>query len=215
MNINEFIDHTNLSMDASIKDIEKLCKEAKENHFTSVCISPYYVPFAKKLLEDSTVEICTVVGFPLGQNTKEVKVYEAIEAINEGATEIDLVINIGSLKDKDYEYIKDEIIEVRDSLNGRLLKVIVETALLTKEELIKVTEICNETFVHFIKTGTGFNNDDNLVESVKTIMKYKNEVIDVKASGGISTKEQIEELINLGVTRIGTSKILKIIKEEE
>ena len=212
MNINELIDHTNLKMDATIKDIEKLCKEAKENHFTSVCINPYYVPFAKKILEGSTVEICTVIDYPLGQNSKEVKVYETIEAINEGADEIDLVINIGALKDGDYEYIKDEIIEVRDSINGKTLKVIVETGLLTKEELIKITEICNETFVHFIKTGTGFNNDDNLIENVKTIIEYKNEVLEVKASGGISTKKQIEELTDLGVTRIGTSKTIEIME---
>lgn len=212
MNINSFIDHTNLQMDATIKDIEKLCNEAKKYHFTSVCVSPYYVPFAKKALEGSIVEVTTVVGFPLGMNTKEVKVYEAIEAINEGADEIDMVINVGALKDKDYDYVKEEIEEVRDAIDGKVLKVIIETSLLTEEEIIKMTEICNETYVNFIKTSTGFGKRGVSEKDVEIINKHKNDILEVKASGGIKTLEEVNKYLEMGVTRIGTSHAVEIIE---
>ncbi len=212
MNINSFIDHTNLQMDATIKDIEKLCNEAKKYHFTSVCVSPYYVPFAKKALEGSIVEVTTVVGFPLGMNTKEVKVYEAIEAINEGADEIDMVINVGALKDKDYDYVKEEIEEVRDAIDGKVLKVIIETSLLTEEEIIKMTEICNETYVNFIKTSTGFGKRGVNEKDIEIINKHKNDILEVKASGGIKTLEEVNKYLEMGVTRIGTSHAVEIIE---
>lgn len=203
--MNHYIDSTNLKMDATMKEIEALCHEAIHYHFETVCVHPYYVPFAKKLLEGSPVQVCTVIGFPLGMNTKQVKVYEAIEAINEGADEIDMVINVGALKDRDYDYIKDEIEEVRDAIDGKTLKVIVETSLLTTDELAKMTEICNETFVNFIKTSTGFGSRGASVADIKTIMEYRSDVLEVKASGGIRTAEQAQTLIDMGVTRIGTS----------
>lgn len=212
MNINSFIDHTNLQMDATIKDIEKLCNEAKKYHFTSVCVSPYYVPFAKKALEGSIVEVTTVVGFPLGMNTKEVKVYEAIEAINEGADEIDMVINVGALKDKDYDYVKEEIEEVRDAIDGKVLKVIIETSLLTEEEIIKMTEICNETYVNFIKTSTGFGKRGVNEKDIEIINKHKNDILEVKASSGIKTLEEVNKYLEMGVTRIGTSHAVEIIE---
>lgn len=212
MNINSFIDYTNLQMDATIKDIEKLCDEAKKYHFTSVCVSPYYVPFAKKALEGSIVEVTTVVGFPLGMNTKEVKVYEAIEAVNEGADEIDMVINVGALKDKDYDYVKEEIEEVRDAIDGKVLKVIIETSLLTEEEIIKMTEICNETYVNFIKTSTGFGKRGVNEKDVEIINKHKNDILEVKASGGIKTLEEVNKYLEMGVTRIGTSHAVEIIE---
>lgn len=212
MNINSFIDYTNLQMDATIKDIEKLCDEAKKYHFTSVCVSPYYVPFAKKALEESIVEVTTVVGFPLGMNTKEVKVYEAIEAVNEGADEIDMVINVGALKDKDYDYVKEEIEEVRDAIDGKVLKVIIETSLLTEEEIIKMTEICNETYVNFIKTSTGFGKREVNEKDVEIINKHKNDILEVKASGGIKTLEEVNKYLEMGVTRIGTSHAVEIIE---
>ena len=212
--MNSYIDSTNLKMDATMEDIEKLCHEAIEHHFTSVCVHPYYVPFAKKLLEDSTVLVDTVIGFPLGMNTKEVKAYEAIEAVNEGADEIDMVINVGALKDKDYDYVKEEIEEVRDSIDGKTLKVIIETSLLTKEEIKKMTQICNETFVHFIKTSTGFGSRGASEEDVKVIMENKNDVLEVKASGGIKTYEEASKFIQMGVSRIGTSHGIDIISEE-
>lgn len=213
--MNNYIDSTNLKMDARMKDIEALCHEAIEYHFETVCVHPYYVPFVKKLLEGSTVHVCTVVGFPLGMNTKEVKVYEAIEAVNEGADEIDMVINVGALKDKDYDYVKEEIEEVRDNIDGKTLKVIIETSLLTTDEIMKMTEICNETFVNFIKTSTGFGSRGASIEDINTIMQYKNEVLEVKASGGIKNNKEAQTFIDMGVTRIGTSHGKDIIKGEE
>lgn len=212
--MNHYLDATNLKMDSTINDIEKLCNEALEYHYATVCVHPYYVPFVKKMLEDSTTEICTVVGFPLGMNTKQVKVYEAIEAVNEGANEIDMVINIGALKDKDYDYIKDEIEEVRDAIDGKVLKVIIETSLLTDEEIIKMTQICNETFVNFIKTSTGFGSRGASKEDIKLIMEHKNDVLEIKASGGISTYEEASEFLELGATRIGTSHAIEIMQDE-
>lgn len=212
--MNSYIDSTNLKMDATMKDIEDLCHEAIKYHFASVCVHPYYVPFAKKLLEGSNVLVDTVVGFPLGMNTKEVKAYEAIEAVNEGADEIDMVINIGALKDKDYDYVKEEIEEIRDAIDGKTLKVIIETSLLTEEEIIKMTQICNETFVHFIKTSTGFGSRGASIEDIETIMKYKNEVLEVKASGGIKTHEDASKFISMGVSRIGSSHGKDIMKGE-
>lgn len=218
MEIGKYIDHTNLKMDAKEEDIAKLCHEAIEYGFETVCVHPYYVALAKDLLKDTNVGVCTVVGFPLGMNTPKVKAFEAIDAIENGADEIDMVINVGALKDKDYNYVKDEIEEIRDSIDGKTLKVIIETSLLTEEEIIKMTEICNETFVNFIKTNTGFANCGVTPEDVELINKHKNELLEIKASGGIKTFKQMNELIEKGATRIGTSHSVEIVthmKEED
>ncbi len=218
MEIGKYIDHTNLKMDAKEEDIAKLCHEAIEYGFETVCVHPYYVALAKDLLKDTNVGVCTVVGFPLGMNTPKVKAFEAIDAIENGADEIDMVINVGALKDKDYNYVKDEIEEIRDSIDGKTLKVIIETSLLTEEEIIKMTEICNETFVNFIKTNTGFANRGVTPEDVELINKHKNELLEIKASGGIKTFKQMNELIEKGATRIGTSHSVEIVthmKEED
>ena len=167
MELNKYIDHTNLKADATIRDIEKLCDEAVKYKFASVCVSPYYVPLAHELLEDSNVNVCTVIGFPLGQNTTSTKAYEAIEAINNGADEIDMVINIAALKNEDYDYVKEEIEEIRDSIDGKVLKVIIETCYLTQKEITKMTEICNKTFVNFIKTSTGFGSRGVSLDDLK------------------------------------------------
>lgn len=215
--MNSYIDHTNLKMDASIRDIEKLCDEAIKYQFASVCVHPYYVSLASELLKDTNVEVCTVIGFPLGMNTTATKVYEAIGAVENGATEIDMVINIGALKDKDYEYIKDEIEEIRDSIDGKVLKVIIETCYLTKEEIVKMTEICNETFVNFIKTSTGFGTNGAKAEDVELISKHKSSVLEIKASGGIKNYDTALEMIEAGATRLGTSsgvKIMECVKDE-
>lgn len=212
MELNSYIDHTNLNNCATLKDIEKLCNEAMQYHFASVCVHPYYVPLASKLLKGSNVAVCTVIGFPQGMNTKEVKVFEAINAVENGADEIDMVINIAALKNKDYDYVKEEIEEIRDSIDGKVLKVIIETCLLDKEEIIKMTEICNETFVNFIKTSTGFSKYGARVEDVELINKHKNEVLEIKASGGIRTLEDAEAMINAGATRIGASKGVEIMQ---
>lgn len=214
MELNSYIDHTNLKSTATIKDIEKLCDEAKEYHFASVCVHPYYVTLAAELLKDSSVEICTVIGFPLGMNTTEVKVYEAINAIENGATEIDMVINVAALKNKDYEYVKEEIEEIRDSIDGRILKVIIETCYLDDKEIIKMTEICNDTFVNFIKTSTGFGTAGAKLEDIKLINDNRNEVLEIKASGGIKTIIDAEDFITAGATRLGTSNGVELMKVE-
>ncbi len=215
MEIGKYIDHTNLKMDAKEEDITKLCKEAIDYEFETVCVNPYYVPLAATLLKNTNIGVCCTVGFPLGMTTPKVKTYEAIEAIENGADEIDMVINVGALKDQDYKYVKEEIEEVRDNIDGKTLKVIIETSLLTQEEIIKMTEICNETFVNFIKTNTGFAKRGVTLEDVKLINKHKKEPLEIKASGGIETFKQMTDLIEAGATRIGTSKSIQIINNME
>ena len=214
MNLNEFIDYTNLHKCATADDIMKLCEEAKKYHFPTVCVSPYYVKAASEYLADSTTEVCTVIGFPNGYNTLETKQYEAIDAIHNGAKEIDMVININALKNKDYDYVKDEIETIRDSIDGRVLKVIIETCLLTDDEIIKMTEICNETFVNFIKTSTGFDKEGATLHAVELMNKHKGEVLEIKASGGIKDSESAIKFIEAGATRIGTSHGVEIITEK-
>ena len=211
--MNEYIDSTLLKSDATIEDITKLCEDAMKYHFATVCVNPYYVPLAKELLEDSTVEVCTVIGFPLGASSTNVKVYETVEVLEAGADEVDMVINIGALKDKEYEYVKHEIEQIRNVMDGKVLKVIIETSCLTKEEIIEAVKICNDTFVNFIKTSTGYGTRGASIEDIKLINEYKNDVLEVKASGGIKTKKEVEEFLKLGVTRIGTSNAAKIVEE--
>ena len=208
MDINNYIDYTNLKAYATKEDIKKLCGEAVKFHFVSVCVNPCYVELAKELLEGTNVNVCTVIGFPLGANLLAVKEYEAISAVELGADEIDMVINIGALKDKDYDYIKEEIETIRDSIGGKTLKVIIETCYLTEEEIKKMVEICNDTFVNFIKTSTGFGPRGASLEDIKIINKYKNDVLEIKASGGIKTYDDAINFIEAGVTRIGTSSLL-------
>ena len=215
MDLSKYIDHTNLSKVATMDDIIKLCDEAIKYHFASVCVYPYYVKAVSEYLKDTTVNVCTVVGFPNGMNTSNTKVYEAIEAIENGADEIDMVININALKDKNYDFIKQEIEEIRDSINGKVLKVIIEECLLTDDEIIKLTEICNDAYVHFIKTSTGFGKSGATLHTVELINKHKGELLEIKASGGIKNTKQALEFINAGATRIGTSSSVKIINEEE
>ena len=214
MELNKYIDHTNLKNTATLKDIEKLCNEAIKYKFASVCVYPYYVPLVANLLKGTNVEVCTVIGFPSGMSTKETKAYEAIDAVEKGATEIDMVINIAALKNKDYKYIKEEIEEIRDAIDGKVLKVIIETCLLTDKEIIKMTEICNETFVNFIKTSTGFSEYGARVEDVELINDHRNEVLEIKASGGIRDIETAEAMINAGATRLGTSSGVKLMEIE-
>ncbi len=215
MDLSNYIDHTNLRKDAKVDDILKLCDEAVKYHFASVCVYPCFVKAVKEYLKDTTVNVCTVVGFPNGMNTSNTKVYEAIEAVENGADEIDMVINIGALKDGNYDYVKQEIEEVRDAINGKVLKVIIEECLLTDEEIIKMTEICNDAFVHFIKTSTGFDKSGATLHTVELINKHKGDLLEIKASGGIKTEKQALEFIEKGATRIGTSSGVKMMKESE
>lgn len=212
MELNSYIDHTNLKATATVEDITRLCEEAKKYHFASVCVHPYYVRLASELLKNSNVEVGTVIGFPLGANTIEVKSFEAINAIENGATEIDMVINLSALKNKDYDYVKEEIEEIRDAIDGHTLKVIIETCYLEKEEIIKMTEICNETFVNFIKTSTGFGSRGASLEDIKIMKEHKNEVLEIKASGGIRDIETAEAMIQEGATRIGTSSGVSLMQ---
>ena len=144
MNINSYIDHTNLNRSATKDEIEKLCSEAIDYHFASVCVHPYYVSLCSKILKDSDVAVCTVIGFPLGENTTEVKVYEAEDAIKNGASEIDMVINVSALKNKEYYYVEEEIRKIREVCKDIILKVIIEECCLTEEDIVKITHICNE-----------------------------------------------------------------------
>lgn len=203
----KYVDYTCLKPNATMRDIEILCNEALKYHTASVCVNPYYVPLVAELLKDSNVELTAVVGFPLGANTTRVKALEAIEAVEDGATEIDLVININALKNGDYDYIKEEIEEIRDSINGKTLKIIVETCYLTEEELKKMVEICNETFVNFIKTSTGYGTRGVSLEDIDIINKYKEEFLEIKASGGIKDIDLVDALLERGVTRLGMSNI--------
>ena len=214
MDISQYIDSTLLDPKATMKDIETLCNDALTYHFEAVCVHPYYVSLAKELLKDSNVLVSTVIGFPMGMNTTSTKVYEAIEAVNHGADEIELVINMGDVKNKQFEEIKEEIEEIRDSIDGKTLKVIVEVGSLTKEELIKLINICNETFVHYIKTSTGFFQNGT-VEDVKLIKEHKSDTLEIKAAGGIQTEEQLLAYIEAGATRIGTSHAALIMKGEK
>lgn len=214
MELNKYIEHTNLKATAREADIKKLCSEAIEYGFHSVCVNPSFIELASNLLKDTNIEITTVIGFPLGANTIDTKVYETVDAIEKGATEIDMVVNIGAIKDGDFDYVKREIEEVRYSCDGKPLKVIIEACYLTSEEIKKMTQICNETFVDFIKTSTGFGTRGVSLEDVDIINENKNEILEIKASGGINDYHQAIELIEKGVARIGTSHSIEIMNHK-
>ncbi len=201
----------NLDRSATKEDIKKLCEEAKTYHFEAVCVHPFYVAFAKQLLQDTHVGITTVIGFPLGMNTMEVKEYEAIDAINHGADEIDMVINRGCLKNKDYDFIKKEIETIRDAIDGHPLKVMIEECNLEEDEISKLIEICNETFVNFICIATGSEESGETSETIALINKYKGEILEIKVSGEIQTEEQAIKMIEAGATRVETSHGVEMI----
>lgn len=209
----EFVDYTNLKADASYEDIKAICNEAVNLHVQSVCVSPYYVSYAKELLAGSTVNVCTVVGFPLGSNNTRVKEMEAIIAAEDGADEIDMVINIGAVKNGDYDYVKNEIEDIMSAIDGKILKVIIETCYLTDDEIGRLTEICNNTFVNFIKTSTGFGSRGVSLDDIDIINSHKNDVLEIKASGGIRSVDMVEDLIDRGVSRLGISNI-DFLKED-
>lgn len=203
----EYIDYTNLKANATTDDIKKICDDAIKYHFASVCVNPCYVSLAKELLDGTPVNVCTVVGFPLGANTIRTKEMEALIAVEEGADEIDMVINIGAIKNGDYEYVRNEIEDIMAAIDGKILKVIIETCYLTNEEIGKMTEICNDTFVNFIKTSTGYGTRGVNLEDIDIINNHKNDILEIKASGGIRSIDMVESLIQNGVTRIGVSNI--------
>lgn len=215
--IASYLDSTNLKNDSTYKDIVKLCEDAKLYKMAAVCVLPYRVSLAKKLLADSDVRVCTVVGFPLGAEHYTTKVAAARQALQEGAQEIDVVINICAVKDKDYEVVERELkalLELKKEYNFEL-KVIVETALLTEDELIILINIINNTKCDYIKTSTGFSTRGVSLEDIHIINAHKSKDLKIKASGGIRTGEFARQLIGLGVDRIGTSSAVKIIEETE
>lgn len=215
MNINyaKLIDHTKLSPDASKESIIKLCKEAKEYGFFSVCINPFYIKLAKKELEGSDIKTCTVIGFPLGQNTLETKVFETIDAIKKGADEIDMVINIAKLKQKDVDYCINEINIIKKACGNKILKVIVETCLLNEQEKYLASEIVLKSNADFIKTSTGFSTAGATFEDIKIFKKVVGNNKLIKAAGGIKTGLDLIEMVNFGANRIGTSRGVQLINE--
>lgn len=216
MNIPKYIDHTILKPEAQKSDIIQICSEAKQYHFYSVCVNSYYVPLVKRELAGTDVKITAVVGFPLGAMDTKAKAYEAQIAVENGANEIDMVINIGALKDKDYDYVKNDIQSVASLLkNKALLKVIIETCLLTEEEKIKACMLAVEAGADFVKTSTGFASGGATEEDVKLMRKVVGDNIGVKASGGIRNLETALKMIAAGATRIGASASVAIVKGTE
>ncbi|SKC37635.1 deoxyribose-phosphate aldolase [Maledivibacter halophilus] len=213
MKIQNYIDHTLLKPEATEEQVKKICDEAKEYGFASVCVNSYYASLVRKELRGTDVKTCVVVGFPLGASVKEAKAFEAKEAIENGAQEIDMVINIGALKSKKYDYVKEDIKAVVDAANKKaLVKVIIETCLLTQEEKIKACEISKEAGADFVKTSTGFSTGGATVEDIKLMRKTVGQDMGVKASGGVRTIEDAKTMINAGASRIGASSSVAIVK---
>lgn len=209
--LSKYIDHTLLKADAKDDEVLKLCKEAKEYGFFSVCINPSFIELAKKELEESDVKVCTVIGFPLGATTTETKEFETKDAINKGAHEIDMVINISRLKAKDYEYtLKDIKAVVNAAKDKALVKVIIETCLLTDEEKVKACEIAKEAGADFVKTSTGFSTGGATKEDIALMRKTVGEGMGVKASGGVRTYDDAVKMIENGASRIGASSSIAI-----
>ena len=207
----QYIDHTALSADKTPADIIQLCNEAKQYGFYSVCLNSAYIPLAKQQLAGSDVKICTVVGFPLGANLSSVKAFETRASIEAGAREIDMVINVGLAKAGDWDAVKADIQAVLEACQGVLLKVILETCLLSDEEIVKVCEICKALGVDFVKTSTGFNRAGATVEHIR-LMRATVGDLGVKASGGVRDTATALAMIEAGATRIGASAVIAIVE---
>ncbi|MDE7406353.1 MAG: deoxyribose-phosphate aldolase [Clostridiales bacterium] len=216
MNIQDILskcDHTLLAVTATWEDIRALIDDGIKYKTASVCIPPCYVREAKQYAQDK-IAICTVIGFPNGYNSEEVKVFETADAVSNGADEIDMVINIGDLKAGNYQKIQDEIVAVKAACDGKLLKVIIETCLLTEQEKIKMCEIVTAANADYIKTSTGFSKAGATREDVIIFSKHVGKDVKIKAAGGISSIKDAEDFVSLGANRLGTSRIVKIVKEE-
>lgn len=211
MKYNKLIDHTILKPDASIEAIKKICQEAKEYNFMSVCVNPAYISLCKEELKGSDVKVCTVIGFPLGATLPQVKALETREAVMEGADEIDMVINVTMLKAKNDDYVYQEIEKVRRSCVGKVLKVIIETCLLTDEEKVRACLLAKKAGADFVKTSTGFSTGGATVHDVALMRKTVGDDMGVKASGGVRTHEDLLAMVEAGANRIGTSAGPKII----
>ncbi|HEY7697970.1 MAG TPA: deoxyribose-phosphate aldolase [Vicinamibacteria bacterium] len=209
------IDHTLLKPEATEEQIRKLCSEAAEFHFATVCIQPTWVRLATGLLSGTGVSVCTVAGFPLGANTQDVKAYEARRAVFDGAAEVDMVINIGALKSRDYRTVEEDVRGVVRACHegGALTKVILETALLTREEKIKASTLAAAAGADFVKTSTGFGPGGATVEDVALMREVVGEKIGVKAAGGVRDRATAEEMVKAGANRIGASAGIRIVQE--
>ena len=211
-NINRLIDHTLLKPDAKQEEIEKLCAEAIKYHFMSVCVNPCNVNLCAKLLKGSDVKVCTVIGFPLGANISKTKIEETKYCLENGASEIDMVINIGRLKDKDYDYVESEIREIKKVCKDNILKVILETCLLSDEEIVKACQLSQNAGADFVKTSTGFSKGGATTHAVKLMRETVKDALGVKASGGIHSYEEAMAMVEAGANRIGASSGIKIVE---
>lgn len=213
MNINKLIDHTALKPNTNKESILKLIAEAKTYDFASVCVNPCWVALAHQELKNTDVKVCTVIGFPLGANTTEVKVFETKDAIEKGAQEIDMVINIAMLKDKEYDYVENEIHQIVEAAKDKaIVKIIIETCLLTDEEKIKACELSQKAGADFVKTSTGFSTGGATVHDIALMRKTVGAEMGVKASGGVHTHEEALAMVKAGATRIGASAGVKLLK---
>ena len=212
MGLNKYIDHTILKATASSSDVQKLCEEAIEHEFYSVCVNGCYVADAKHLLQGTDVKVAAVVGFPLGAMTTAAKVFEAKEAVENGASEIDMVINVAKLKDGEFEYVENEIRQIKEAIGDNVLKVIIETCYLTDEEKVKACELSLVAKADFVKTSTGFGTVGATYEDVKLMKSVVGDNAKVKASGGVRDKETAQKYVELGAERLGTSSGIDIVK---
>jgi deoxyribose-phosphate aldolase len=212
-NIAQYIDHTILNADATDADVQRICLEAKEYQFKTVCIQPFWVNYAKDLLAGTDVGITTVIGFPLGANTTEIKVAEAELAVAQGVSDVDMVINIGALKSEDYTSVANDIQAVVDAVAGRaIVKVIIETSLLSKNEKIRASEIAKQAGADFVKTSTGFSTGGATLDDVRLMRATVGPEMGVKASGGVRSYEDAVAMIEAGATRIGASSGISIVE---
>ncbi len=211
-NLASYIDHTLLKADSTKEQIEMLCQEAKQYQFASVCVNPAYVSLAYSLLKNTPVKVCTVIGFPLGATTTKVKAYEASQAVSEGAQEIDMVINIGALKSMDYSTVEADIRAVVQAAKPSLVKVIIETCLLTNQEKKTACQLSKKAGAHYVKTSTGFSTGGALVEDIQLMRAAVGDEMGVKASGAVRDLQTAQAMICAGATRIGTSSGIAIVK---
>ena len=213
MNYNKMIDHTVLKADTPLETVKRICDEAMEYGFASVCINPCHVAYCADYLKDSDVNVCTVIGFPLGANTSAVKAFETKDAIANGADEIDMVMNIGALKDKNYDLVRDDVKAVVEAAKGTLVKVILETCLLTEDEIKKACELCVEAKADYVKTSTGFSTRGATIEDVRIMKEAVHGKAKVKAAGGVRTPEDMVKIVAAGADRIGTSAGCSLVKK--
>lgn len=212
MEYNRLIDHTLLKPDATKEEIKKLCQEAAQYDFASVCVNPGWVSYCKEQLEGTRVNVCTVIGFPLGATSTQAKVLETTAALLDGCDEFDMVINIGKLKDGEYEYVEDEIAKLKKVVGNHVLKVIIETCLLSDEEKVKACQLAKKAGADFVKTSTGFSKGGATVHDVSLMRETVGPEMGVKASGGVKTKEELLDMVKAGANRIGTSHGIDLVK---